>query len=86
VIRGSRAILGTVAFIAVTVIPSQFPQVASALANPESVIGVCETHTYGDLLLKIHATSPSQLSDFITPRIKTVEGVTGSQVVSILEI
>ena len=92
VIRGFRAVidpvylgLGTVAFVAVTVVPAYLPHVAAALASLEGVLGVYETHTYGDLLLKIHAGTPSQLSDLITSKIKSVEGVTGSQVVPILK-
>lgn len=78
--------LGTMAFVAVTVVPSLMHQVATALAHLENVLGVYETHTYGDLLLKIRSATPSQLSDFITMNIKTIEGVTGSQVVPVLKI
>jgi Lrp/AsnC family transcriptional regulator for asnA, asnC and gidA len=78
--------LGTAAFIAVTVIPQLMPHVASALTNLENVLGVYETHTYGDLLLKVRTATPSELSDFITSRIKTIEGVTGSQVVPVLKV
>lgn len=77
--------LGTAAFIAVSVMPQLMPHVASALANLQNVLGVYETHTYGDLLLMVRTASPSELSDFITTRIKTVKGVTGSQVVPVLK-
>jgi len=93
VLREFRAIidpvhlgLGTAAFIAVTVLPQLMPHVASALANLENVVGVYETHTYGDLLLRVRTASTSELSDFITSEIKTIEGVTGSQVVPVLRV
>jgi DNA-binding Lrp family transcriptional regulator len=93
IIQGFRAIidpvhlgLGTAAFVAITVIPSYLPQVAAAVANLESVLAVYETHTYGDLLLKIQAATPSNLSDLITTEIKTIEGVTSSQVVPVLKV
>jgi len=78
--------LGTAAFIAVTVMPQLIPHVAATLANVENVLGVYETHTYGDLLLMVRTSTPSELSDFISAKIKTVEGVTGSQVVPVLKV
>ena len=78
--------LGTAAFIAITVMPQLMPHVASALANLENVFGVYETHTYGDLLLRVRSANPSDLSDFITSRVKTIEGVTGSQVIPVLKV
>ena len=93
ILHGFRAIidpvhlgLGTAAFIAVTAMPQLMPHVASALANLENVLGVYETHTYGDLLLMVRTANPSELSDFITSRIKTVKGVTGSQVIPVLKV
>jgi DNA-binding Lrp family transcriptional regulator len=78
--------LGTVAFVTVTVTPALVPHVAGALANLENILCVYETHTYGDLLLMIRSATPSQLSDFITSKIKTIQGVTGSQVIPVLKV
>ena len=78
--------LGTAAFIAVTVMPQLIPHVAANLANLENVLGVYETHTYGDLLLMVRTATPSELSDFISSKIKTLEGVKGSQVVPVLKV
>ena len=78
--------LGSAAFIAITVMPQLMPHVASALANLENVLGVYETHTYGDLLLRVRTASSPDLSDFITSKIKTIEGVTGSQVIPVLKV
>jgi Lrp/AsnC family transcriptional regulator for asnA, asnC and gidA len=78
--------LGTAAFIAVSVMPQLMPHVAGALVRLENVLGVYETHTYGDLLLKVRAADPSELSDFITSKVKTIQGVTGSQVVPVLKV
>jgi DNA-binding Lrp family transcriptional regulator len=78
--------LGTAAFIAVTVLPQLIPHVAATLSNLQNVLGVYETHTYGDLLLMVRTATPSDLSDFITSRVKTIEGVTGSQVVPVLRV
>ena len=78
--------LGTAAFIAITAMPQLMPHVAATLSNLENVLGVYETHTYGDLLLMVRTASPLELSDFITSRIKTIEGVTGSQVVPVLKV
>jgi Lrp/AsnC family transcriptional regulator for asnA, asnC and gidA len=93
VLREFRAIidpvhlgLGTAAFIAVSVMPQLMPHVAANLANLENVLGIYETHTYGDLLLMVRTATPSDLSDFITAKIKTVNGVTGSQVVPVLRV
>ena len=92
ILHGFRAIidpvhlgLGTAAFVAITVIPSLMPHVAAALTNLENVLGVYETHTYGDLLLWVRTSTNSELSDFITSKIKTIDGVTGSQVVPVLK-
>ena len=78
--------LGTVAFVSVTVAPALITHVAGSLANLENILGIYETHTYGDLLLMIRSANPSQLSDFITSKIKTVRGVTGSQVIPVLKV
>ncbi len=78
--------LGTAAFIAVTVVPQSMPHVAPSLASLKNVLGVYEIHTYGDLLLMVRTANPSELSDFITSKIKTVEGVIGSQVVPVLKV
>jgi DNA-binding Lrp family transcriptional regulator len=78
--------LGSAAFIAVTVLPQLMPHVATALANLENVLGVYETHTYGDPLLRVRTANSTELSDFITSKIKTIEGVTGSQVVPVLRV
>jgi len=78
--------LGSAAFFAITVMPQLMPHVASALANLENVLGVYETHTYGDLLLRVRTANASELSDFITSRIKTIKGVTGSQVIPVLKV
>jgi DNA-binding Lrp family transcriptional regulator len=93
ILRAFRAVvdpvhlgLGTVTFVAVTVTPALMPHVAGALTNLENVLGVYETHTYGDLLLMIRSATPSQLSDFITSKIKTIQGVTGSQVIPVLKV
>jgi len=93
VLREFRAIidpvhlgLGTAAFIAVTVLPQLMPHVAATLSSLQNVLGVYETHTYGDLLLMVRTATPSDLSDFITSKIKTIEGVTGSQVVPVLRV
>jgi Lrp/AsnC family transcriptional regulator for asnA, asnC and gidA len=77
--------LGTAAFIAVTVMPHLISHVAAALASLENVLGIYETHTYGDLLLMVRTATPSELSDFITSKIKTIEGVRGSQVIPVLK-
>ena len=93
VLREFRAIvdpvhlgLGTAAFIAVTVLPQLMPHVAATLSSLQNVLGVYETHTYGDLLLMVRAATPSDLSDFITSKVKTIKGVTGSQVVPVLKV
>lgn len=93
VLREFRAIidpvhlgLGTAAFIAVTVLPQLMPHVAATLSSLQNVLGVYETHTYGDLLLMVRTASPSDLSDFITSKVKTIKGITGSQVVPVLRV
>jgi DNA-binding Lrp family transcriptional regulator len=78
--------LGTAAFIAITVMPQFMPHVASVLAGLKNVLGIYETHTYGDLLLMVRTANSSELSDFITSEIKTVQGVTGSQVIPVLKV
>ena len=75
-----------VAFILLNPFPGRLQEVAKRLATIDAIDEVHETHTYGDLLLKVRAKSPSELAGIIASRIKTVPGVAGTQVISVLNI
>lgn len=80
------AALGQVhtAFVLLNASQGRLREVARKLAAIEAVTEVHETHTYGDLLLKVRARSPSELAEVISIRIKAVPGVAGTQVISVL--
>lgn len=78
--------LGAVAFVVVTVNPGQVQQVAQELAKIPYILEVHEVHTYGDLLLKVRAPSFGDIGHILANDIKTVEGVIGSQVISVLNV
>jgi DNA-binding Lrp family transcriptional regulator len=61
-------------------------EVAKKLAALDAVAEVHETHTYGDLLLKVRAKSPSDLADIIANKVKTIPGVAGTQVIAVLNV
>lgn len=75
---------GAIAFVLLNAAPGRVAEVAKRLAALDVVAEVHETHTYGDLLLKVRARSPSDLADIIASRIKTVPGVAGTQVITVL--
>lgn len=82
------AALGQVhtAFLLLNASQGRLQEVARKLAAIEAVAEVHETHTYGDLLLKVRAKSPSELAEVISTRIKAVPGVAGTQVISVLNV
>lgn len=61
-------------------------EVAKKLSSMDAVVEVHETHTYGDLLLKVRAKSPSDLASVISNNIKGVPGVAGTRVLSVLNV
>lgn len=75
---------GVIAFVLLNAAPGRVAEVARRLAALDAVAEVHETHTYGDLLLKVRAKSPSDLADVVASRIKAVHGVAGTQVITVL--
>ncbi len=73
-----------IAFILLNTVPGRLVEVAKKLSALESVNEVYETHTYGDLLLKIKAKSTSDLADMLSSKIKGINGVVGTQVITVL--
>jgi len=78
--------MGVLAFALINVIPGGIENAARQLATLDHVVEVHEVHTYGDLLLKLRAESLTHLADVISNHIKSVPGVVGSQVISVLNI
>lgn len=75
-----------VAFVLLNAASGRLNDVAKKLSSLDAVAEVHETHTYGDLLLKVRAKSPSDLADIVSSSIKGVSGVVGTQVVSVLNV
>jgi len=73
-----------VAFVLLNSAPGRLADVAKRLSALDVVAEVYETHTYGDLLLKVRAKSASDLADIMANRIKSVGGVVGTQVITVL--
>lgn len=73
-----------VAFVLLNAAPGRLADVAKKLSALEAVSEVYETHTYGDLLLKVRAKSTSDLADIMASKIKAVSGVVGTQVITVL--
>lgn len=73
-----------VAFVLLNAAPGRLADVAKKLSALEVVSEVYETHTYGDLLLKVRAKSTSDLADIMASKIKVVSGVGGTQVITVL--
>jgi DNA-binding Lrp family transcriptional regulator len=73
-----------IAFVLLNASQGRLQEVARRLASIEVVAEVHEIHTYGDLLLKVRAKSPSDLAEIVSTRIKAVPGVAGTQVISVL--
>lgn len=76
----------TTAFVLLNAAPGRLNEVAKKLASIDSVAEVHETHTYGDLLLKVRAKNASDLADIVSSRIKAVPGVAGTQVITVLNV
>lgn len=74
----------SVAFILLNAQPGRLSEVAKKLSYLDVVLGVYETHTYADLLLKVRAKNASDLAELVAGRIKTIGGVAGTQVISVL--
>ncbi|MEW5840200.1 MAG: Lrp/AsnC family transcriptional regulator [Thermoproteota archaeon] len=74
----------SVAFVLLNASQGRLNEVARRLAAIDAVSEVYETHTYGDLLLKVRARNASDLADIVANRIKVVPGVAGTQVVPVL--
>lgn len=77
---------GATAFVLLNAIPGRLNEVAKKLAGIDAISEVHETHTYGDLLLKVRAKSASDLADIVSTRIKAVPGVAGTQVITVLNV
>lgn len=75
---------GTIAFVLLNAVPGRVADVARRLSLIDALAEVHETHSYGDLLLKVRAKSPSDLADIIATTIKTLPGVAGTQVITVL--
>jgi DNA-binding Lrp family transcriptional regulator len=75
-----------VAFVLLNAVNGRLNDVAKKLSSMDAVVEVHETHTYGDLLLKVRAKSPSDLASIISNNIKGVPGVAGTQVLSVLNV
>jgi Lrp/AsnC family transcriptional regulator, regulator for asnA, asnC and gidA len=73
-----------VAFVLLNAAPGRLADVAKKLSALDSISEVYETHTYGDLLLKVRAKSTSDLADIMASKIKAVGGVVGTQVITVL--
>lgn len=73
-----------IAFILLNTLPGRLPEVAKKLSALEVVNEVYETHTYGDLLLKVRAKSTTDLADVLASKIKGINGVVGTQVITVL--
>jgi Lrp/AsnC family transcriptional regulator, regulator for asnA, asnC and gidA len=73
-----------IAFILLNTMPGRLPEVAKKLSALEVVNEVYEIHTYGDLLLKVRAKSTTELADVLTSKIKGINGVVGTQVITVL--
>ncbi len=73
-----------VAFILLNAAPGRLADVAKRLSTIDAISEVYETHTYSDMLLKVRAKNSSDLADIIANRIKTVGGVVGTQVITVL--
>ena len=78
--------LEIVAFLILTVLPGHIWSVASTLAQLEKVIEVHEIHTFGNLLVKIRASNLDELRNIIADQVKTIQGIAGSHVISVLSI
>jgi Lrp/AsnC family transcriptional regulator, regulator for asnA, asnC and gidA len=76
----------TVAFVIVGVEPGHVSEVAKDLAKLSCVLEVHEVHTYGDFLLKVHASSLNDIAQIISKQIKTINGVASSQVIPVLNV
>lgn len=76
----------TTAFVLLNAVPGRLNDVAKKLASIDAVSEVHETHTYGDLFLKVRAKSPADLADIVSSRIKAVPGVAGTQVITVLNV
>ncbi len=74
------------AFVLLNAAPGRLNEVAKKLAAMDAVAEVHETHTYGDLLLKVKAKNPSDLADIVSSMIKAVPGVAGTQVITVLNV
>jgi len=75
-----------VAFVLLNAVNGRLNEVAKKLSSLDAVAEVHETHTYGDLLLKVRAKSASDLAGIISNDIKGVPGVAGTQVLSVLNV
>jgi len=75
-----------VAFVLLNAAQGRLNDVAKKLSLLDAVSEVNETHTYGDLLLKVRAKSASDLAGIVSNNIKAVPGVAGTQVLSVLNV
>ncbi len=77
---------GVIAFVLLNAASGRVTEVAKRLVVLDAVAEVHETHTYGDLLLKVRAKSPSDLADVVASKIKAIPGVAGTQVIAVLNV
>lgn len=75
-----------VGFVLLNTAPGRLEEISRKISVLDSVQEIYEIHTYGDLLIKIRCRNLRELADIVANKIKTISGVIGTQVITVMNV
>jgi Lrp/AsnC family transcriptional regulator for asnA, asnC and gidA len=85
-VEASNVGLPVVAFITLSVTPGKIPEAAADIARIERVVEIHQTHTLGDLLVKLRAKDLDELSEILANQLRKVRNVGVINAIPVLKI
>lgn len=75
----------SIAFIFINIKPGYIESISKTISDFENIMEVYEVHTRGDLLVKIRASSPEGLRNIVINKIRSIEGVVSTELISVFK-
>jgi Lrp/AsnC family transcriptional regulator for asnA, asnC and gidA len=75
--------LGSLAYASITVNPGFLVPISRELSTFPNILEVNETHTQGDIHIKIRATSQEEIRDIVVNEIRKIEGISSTELIPV---
>ena len=85
-VEGGNVGLPIVAFVSLSVSPGKIPEVADEVGKIDGVVEIHETHTFGDLLVKLRAKDLAELAEILSNQLRKVKEVSIVSTATVLRI